>query len=255
MKSQQLDEEERQQQRKRKPRKDKGMVLMTPRDEYCLQWIADQYAVRLDQIQMLLSRWPQGKLKNEQVGLAPTTVKDQINRWQRAGWIEYQRILVGQPGWVWITKKGLQILDWDGIYTARAPAYTRLHHIFAVNLVRMAEEERKGFTWKSEREYRAELEGAEKGERLGPIPDALITSGKGGTIAVEVELTAKKPDELRRKLEALVGAYDGENRLKFPTIWFYVPDEKLKVAVKRAREDLIESDQKRVAVAVFPGLV
>jgi hypothetical protein len=245
------------QKRQRKPRSDKGLVLMTERDQYCLQWIADQYAVRLDQAQRLLSRWPGGELKDKRRGLAPTTVKDLVNRWQRAGWIEYQRVLVGQPGWMWITKKGLRMIGWDDFYTARMPASTRLNHLYAVNQVRLLLDT-KGFSWKSEREYRTELESMiTKGRSLGPIPDAVIESPETGTVAVEVELTAKKPDDLRRKLQHLVDQYEaGYTRAKFPTIWFYVPDEKLQRAVERARESLKwEKDQERISVAIFHGLL
>ena len=107
------------QQQKKKPRRDKGVVLMSPRDKYCLGWIADQYGVRLDQIQRLLSRWPMGTIKDKSKGLAAPTVKDQIERWRRAGWIEYQRVLVDHPGWVWIARKGLQALQWQDVYTPR----------------------------------------------------------------------------------------------------------------------------------------
>jgi hypothetical protein len=236
-------------------RRDRGTVLFSPRDGYCLAWIADQYAARLDQIQQLLSRMPLGQVKNKSKGLAPTTVKDQIERWRRAGWIEYERVLVGQPGWAWITRKGLQVLDLDDIYTARQPAFARLHHIYAVNQVRMAEEVRTGLVWKSERRYRSELDAVEKGESLGPIPDGVIIEQGDKAIAIEVELTIKKPKDLTRKLGELTGCFDKDDRYKFPRVWVYVPNEQGKQAVERARQDLIEEDQKRVQVAIFTGLI
>lgn len=238
-----------------KYRRDKGVILFSPRDRYCLEWIADQYAARLDQIQRLLSRRPMGQVKDERRGLAPTTVKDQIERWRNAGWIEYQRVLVGQPGWAWITRKGLQTIGWEDLYTARQPAHTRLNHIYAVNEVRMAADGRPDLTWKSERRYRSELEKVEKGETSGPIPDALVTGEKGNVYAVEVELTQKKPADLERKLEALASAFNERDRFRFSVIWVYVPDEKVKAAVERAREALIERDRKRVDVSVFAGMV
>jgi len=238
----------------KKPRKDKGVVLYSERDEYCLAWIADQYAVRLDQIQVLLSRWPLGTLKDKEKGLAATTVKDQINRWVRAEWIEYQRVLVGQPGWAWITRKGLQALGWDNFYTARVPAYSRLAHIYAVNQVRLVTDPR-GFAWKSEREYRRDLELVEKGESSGPIPDAIVTAGKIGEVAIEVEISPKKPADLEKKLEELVSCLDDDDHFKFPRIWFYVPDDKGLQALERARKKLIEQDQKRIEIAVIPELL
>lgn len=238
-----------------KPRRDKGTILFSKRDEYCLGWMADQYAVRLDQIQVLLSRWPMGKLKNKERGLAATTVKDQISRWVRAGWIEYQRVLVNQPGWAWITRKGLQVIAWDGFYSARQPAFSRLSHIYAVNQIRLTMDLEQDITWKSEREYRETLEAARKGESTGPIPDAVISSERIGIVALEVELSPKKPADLERKLEELVGCTTSSNRYKFSRIWIYVPDEKGKQAVERARAELIEADQKRVQVAIFQGLI
>jgi len=237
----------------KKPRSDKGLIRWSPRDESCLTWIADQYAARLDQIQQLLSRDPGGQLKDERKGLAATTVMDQVNRWTRAGWIEYERVLVNQPGWAWITKQGLQALDLDGCYRARPPSHTRFAHIFAVNQLRLDVERFPEYSWKSERQYRAELSIA-KGESSGPIPDAVVTSEKIGDIAIEVELTAKKPDDLYKKLHALASHYK-DRRHVFPTIWFYVPDEKIQQAVLRAHADLIDDYQKRIDVALFPQLL
>ena len=49
--------------------------------------IADPYTVRLQ----LLSPDPSGLLKDQQPGLAATTMRDLVNRWIRSGWIEDQR--------------------------------------------------------------------------------------------------------------------------------------------------------------------
>jgi len=70
----------------RKVRRDKGLIMATERDLYCLLWIAGQYAARFDQIQRLLSRFPD-PYKPFKAGnlMAETTVKDIIARWQRAG--------------------------------------------------------------------------------------------------------------------------------------------------------------------------
>src|SRR5215469_9741713 len=108
--------------KERKTRSDKGSIMATRRDLYCIAWIAEQYAARVDQVRRLLSRFPdsQRPFKDGKL-IAATTVKDQIARWKRAGWIDYQRVLADSPGWCWPTKKGLQLVDLDGMYTARAP--------------------------------------------------------------------------------------------------------------------------------------
>jgi hypothetical protein len=109
--------------RQRKQRSDKGLVMATRRDQYCLAWISEMYAARIDQVQRLLSRFPDPD-KPFKAGdlIAETTVRDMIRRWERAGWIEYRRILADSPGWVWTTKRGLALVDLDDIYPARVPA-------------------------------------------------------------------------------------------------------------------------------------
>jgi hypothetical protein len=37
--------------KERKPRSDKGLIMATRRDLYCMAWIAEQYAARGDQVQ------------------------------------------------------------------------------------------------------------------------------------------------------------------------------------------------------------
>src|SRR5215469_3374066 len=122
----------------KKVRSDKGLIMATIRDLFCIKWIAEMYAARFDQIQKLLSRFPdkQKPFRNGQL-IAATTTRDLIARWQRAGWIEYRRVLADGKGYAWVTKKGLALVELDEIYTAKAPALTRLNHIYAVNQIRL----------------------------------------------------------------------------------------------------------------------
>ena len=243
----------------RKVRSDKGLVMATQRDLYCIAWIAEQYAVRADQLQRLLSRFPDKERPFKNKLMAMTTVKDQISRWKRAGWIEYKRVLADEPGFAWVTKRGLQLVDLDEIYTAREPASTRLNHIYAVNQLRLFLDQK--YTWKSERRYRSEQlekEKSKKGHSSGPIPDAVLT-GKAGKIAIEVELSAKKLGELETKLIRLVRYIVDDGSLgytkAFPTIWFYVPSEKIKALVEDAIEALQDDEQKRVSVGIDANLL
>jgi hypothetical protein len=225
----------------RKQRSDKGNIMATKRDLYIIKWIAEMYAARFDQIQKLLSRFPD-KHKPFKAGnlIAETTVKDQIARWQRAGWIEYKRFLADGRGFAWVTKKGLALVELDEIYAARAPAPTRLNHIYAVNQVRLWMDV-QGFVWTSERRYRSQLERGKKGESTGPIPDAVVMSAKYGKIAIEVELSPKKPNELIDKLVNLV-------------VWFYVPNENIKGLVESACGALEENEQRRISAGVQADL-
>lgn len=248
--------------RTRKPRSDKGTVQATRRDQYAIAWVAEQYAARTDQVRKLLSRMPDKDKPFKQDGLmALTTLKDQLARWKRAGWIEYQRVLADMPGWIWPTKRGLQLVDLDEIYTAKAPASTRLDHIYAVNQLRLALDQK--YTWKSERRYKSEQLSKQSGKgkksalAIGPIPDGFITT-KNGLVALEVELTAKKPAEVEQKLIRLVRHYVNDAlgfHTGFPTIWFYVPTERLKLLIEEAVENLKDDEQKRIGVGVSDVLV
>lgn len=246
-------EMDREEKKERKRRSDAGMVMATRRDQYCIAWIAEQYAVRGDQLRRLLSRFPDPKRPFKEALIAETTVRDQISRWRRAGWIEYRRILADEPGYLWITRRGLQLVDLDEIYTARVPASVRLGHIYAINQVRLRLDSK--YTWKSERRYRSELE--LKKSKDTPIPDALLTT-KNGTVAVEVEISLKKPADLEAKLVHLVrhivGKPTGGYQEAFAHIWFCVPSEKVKVLIEAARDKLQDKEKTRVSVAVQADL-
>jgi hypothetical protein len=246
--------------RDRKTRSDKGLVMATARDLYCVGWIAEQYAARVDQIQRLLSRFPD-KEKPFQNGQFPadTTVRDQIARWRRAGWIDFRRTLADEPGYAWATKRGLQLVGLDDIFTAREPASTRLNHIYAVNQLRLWMDGRYNNSWVSERRYKSEqFKRLKKGEKLEVIPDGLITKDDG-VIAIEAELTAKKPADVYAKLARLIHRYESTGlafEAAFPLIWFYVPNESMKKLILSAIGDLRNDDEKRrVAVGVQADLI
>src|SRR5438105_3921128 len=95
--------------RRRKTRSDKGLVMATDRDLRVLRWIAHQYAAQFTQIQQLLTRYANAELLQGNL-ISEAVTKDQIHRWQRAGWCEYQRFLATGRGWCWLTRKGLHML-------------------------------------------------------------------------------------------------------------------------------------------------
>lgn len=236
--------------RTRKTRSDKGTVQATERDLRCLLWVADQYAAQLEQLQILLSQTPGAAMKGKLLALP--TVYDLVARWRRAGWIGYERFLANQTGYAWVSKRGLQLLGLDDRYQARAPAATRLKHIQMVNEIRLAMEER-GYEWTSERLIRARMEAARTGkERLsGPIPDGVVRDPEGKVIAIEVELTQKKPDELEAKMRRLCYAYNVlDDQPAYPTIWFYVASENIQRAIERAQAEMLPEHRDRIAVAV-----
>ncbi len=226
--------------------------MATERDLHVITWMAHQYTAHFYQIQALLTREPGAPLRGELI--SESVVKDQISRWKRAGWIEYMRLLADGRGWAWVTRKGLQLVGLQQQYTARTPSAIRLHHVYAVNEVRLLLED--SYAWTSERQIKSQLEHSQKGKRLGPIPDGVIAHPQVKRVAIEVEMTPKKPVELVNKLTALVrasqpaGAFGYE--VSYPVIWFYVPNQRMKKTVEQACTYLREDEQQRISVALIP---
>src|SRR5258708_8444473 len=90
----------------RKPRSDRGPRL-TERDHQTLSWIGQQYAVRLDQLQILLARLGEPgeyatKLK-EKGRLTQKRTMDLVRRWERLGLVNSGWFLPADPAWVWFS--------------------------------------------------------------------------------------------------------------------------------------------------------
>jgi hypothetical protein len=94
--------------RQRRERSDKGKVTITPRDAVVLKWIGEQYAVRLDQLQMLLGHRAQAPTQADGL-VSADTARRVITRWAKAGWVEHRRVFHRQPEWVWLTRAGMRL--------------------------------------------------------------------------------------------------------------------------------------------------
>jgi hypothetical protein len=168
-------------------------VLVTERDITVLRWISEQFAVRTDVIRWLLGGdRPLSEGRTRQV----------IDRWRRAGLVNQQRFFLGAEPVVWPTREGLRLVL-DG-YRARTPALSMLAHIHAVSIVRLGLERRGAVTgWVPERAlFRT---------RSSPdihVADGEYTDPEGRRTAVEIELTVKAADRLRRIISDLTLEYD-----------------------------------------------
>ena len=83
---------------------DTGRMLWTERDITALTWIANQYAIRLDHLQVLLSC-----LSHRPVRLS--TVRWVVTRWRNAGWVNSQWMRANERVWVSLTASALHTLD------------------------------------------------------------------------------------------------------------------------------------------------
>lgn len=195
----------------KKTRRDKGQSRWTARDIWLMPWIGEQYGVRFDQLLQLLSRQPLGETQ-EEGWVGEATVRHWIERWRKMGLIGYASLLVGQPGWVWLTRKGMQTLGQE--YRMWTPNPARLQHIYYCTEVRLMNEDRKNkLAWRSERMLRKEQEALKKGERARHLPDAELVFENGAVAAIEVELTVKEPDWLDDILTSLGARYNA--------VWYY----------------------------------
>lgn len=243
---------------KKKHQSGKRQIRVTKRDLAYIQWNAEQYAVRGDQIQHFLSRYPDPQHPFQGDLLSGSATRGQISRWVEAGWIKYKRVLAKGPGWAYVTREGLKLVDLEKTFLGKPPSEKRLDHIYAVNQVRLWMEEEKQYPWMSERDYRVSLH-LKKGESSGPIPDAVIMVDEDN-VAVEVQLSELKPHEWVEKLVDLakVTTYSKTALQYVPVwdeIWIYVPTEEMKETADAARMKLRDGYQERIYVEVEDDLL
>jgi hypothetical protein len=107
----------------------------TARDLATLRFVGEQYAVRVDVAALLLTRL---SASGPEAGgqLSRRQVREQLGRWERAGWAERRRLL-GHT-WVTPTRAGLRLAGLD--YDPWSPALDRLDHHHAVSVVRLYRE-------------------------------------------------------------------------------------------------------------------
>ena len=160
-------------------------AFLAERDIAALLFIADMYAVQLDQLAALLA-------------VTEPRARAITLGWRRARYAESARIGPGRP-WIWLTRAGLSACGLP--YRAASPPLSRLAHLRAVTSVRLALEAAPGYAmagafWRGERRLRAAA-GGRVGLREhvpdGEVhwPDGAPVSFAGECWAIEAELTRK----------------------------------------------------------------
>jgi hypothetical protein len=199
---------------KRAKHHDEGQPRWSERDQRLLTWIADQWIIRLDQLEVLAGRWPE-KATKRPGRLGVTTVSDLVRRWRKAGVVESGTLLVRQRPWCWLTPRGQVLLGLNmRNWSPTTRSLRRLEHDYYVNQVRLWLEQRyPQAVWVSERRLQQGWRPT-RGNKQPHRPDAEVTY-QGQTIAIEVELTAKAREVLREIVEDLAARY--------PQIWYFVP--------------------------------
>jgi hypothetical protein len=258
----------------RKQRSDAGKTLWTPRDEFALTWIGQQYGIRLDQLQWLLGRSP-GRGAANTNWISEGAARDVVTRWQRAKLVRLERIRAREPFFVWPTRLGLRKVGLPYTYrNLEQSSLDDLKHLFAINEIRLhLVDDDEGTEWISERQL---LQGVirDKGQELLHRPDAEVYWTDGTITAIEAELSLKKPFELAENLMELLrgkeylraktdfgwqvarGMSRGDQS-QYADIWYFAPPA-VRRQVRRERSrlvsrgDLSEKEAERLFVRWYP---
>jgi hypothetical protein len=210
---------------------------LTDRDLWALRWIGEQYAVRMDQLSRLLGSQPGGETSVEGT-LSERRTRRIVERWTQARLVETRKILYAEPGWVWLSRAGLRVVDLQVKYLEPRPIW--LSHVFWCGEVRRQLEGVDGAVeWRSERLLYA------FGSALNPhhLPDAELVVGNS-TVAIEVELT---PKHLKRLVDIVAWhSHDYQQ-----TRYYVAPAAER--GVRRAIEKLTSEQQQRIQVVSLDG--
>ena len=175
-------------------RRAKKKTMLTPRDAFALPWIGEQYGIRLDHLQWLLGTHP-GRGAKHKAWISEGAARDVVTRWENAGWVRVKQRAVHEPFWVWLTKRGLQMVGLTYTYRdLEETSLKELEHLYAINEVRLhaGDRDARSSRWISERQL---LQGMVRvrGKDLIHRPDGVLYEA-GEVIAIEVELsTTKQP--------------------------------------------------------------
>ncbi len=177
-------------------------------DPRCLRWFGEQSAAQFIHVQRVLAQEspaPERLAMPEMLSVQRTRKK--IAKWKQEGLIEYKTFLVGEKGWLWLTRRGLEYVGL-GELRYYQPKIETLRHLYYVNQARLyVEQQRPDDAWKSERIIRYEQPALPAGKKAPHIPDALLIKANSEVIAIEVELTPKKRERVVEVIRELANSY------------------------------------------------
>jgi len=237
--------------KKRAPRGDKGLPRLEERDLIVLRWMMQMYAVRFDQLQVLLARHsPKKNELKDPEHVSGSTVRTHLDRWKTLKLVEYRKIYAGkdEPLWCWLSSYGLNYLaneedEYDKliVYSYFLPKPNRdLTHIYLINQARLyIEKQYPNYIWRSERQLLKQQAARPKAIKQKHITDGLLYRPDGRAIALEVERWDKAEDRLDAIMQELAQTYH--------RTWYFV-SKKARSAVLKARAKLPEKERKRIQV-------
>jgi len=162
-------------------------LRLTERDVEYISWIAEQQAVRLDTLLLLF------QVRGKDIDLR--ALRRLVERWQKLGLIQKQRMMANAPSIIWPTAEGMRVANLplrrgDRMYT---PSFSSVHHTVATARVRI-EYERRGWEWTCERDLRHEFGASHLADGLASVDTQRVL--------VEVERTQKESSRLKNIMMA-----------------------------------------------------
>ena len=219
---------------------------ITERLEKFFAVIGQQGVLRFDQAQCYLGRMTPDPGKMKQPGIMSAERTRKILRpWLKEEVILYRTFFFRQKGCIWLTPKGIKYAQLNLRYYEPSPS--ALPHMYAVNEVRLLSEARRpDYTWRSEREIRAQQHASAK-DSTPHIPDAELISANGNSvIGIECELTVRS----EKRLEETVIDQAGNKR--YSAIWYFASEAAYR-AVRKAVDKLPPEQRKRFAFYSLKG--
>jgi hypothetical protein len=187
----------------RRRRWDAGTVSITTRDIEVLCLIGDHHVVRQADLGELLT------------GVSERTVRGWLDRMVRAGLVHRSR--AAGISWVQLTVAGGQQVDIPAD-PRRFSTWTADHSTTVLRLRLLLQRRFPDVVWRSERYWRQqlrELREAQGRKASIRVPDGSMEWHAGEHVAVEVEITQKKPD----RYSPIVRDYAKE----ITEVWWYCP--------------------------------
>jgi hypothetical protein len=162
--------------------------VLSRRDLEVLAFVGEQYALRVDQLAVLL-------------GAGQRTAQRVIARLRAAGLVEARPLLAGEPTWLWLTRDGARASGRD--FGAGTPRLGMLAHVEAVTWVRLYVQSRSASSeWVCERSLLRD-----RADQRDHVADGVVVSGRESH-AVEVELSVKSRARTQRILDELSKAHE-----------------------------------------------
>lgn len=160
-----------------------------------------------------------------------------MTRWTRAGLASTRKVTVGEPGFVWLTARGLREVGLS--FKSWEPAASTAAHVYWTNQVRLHVEQRHPeFTWRAERDMRAGRPMQTISDDASHLADGELHS-PDAVVGIEVELTSKSAPRRESIMRSLAESY--------ATVWYFAPPDVLRL-LERTASALNPNRRKRLRV-------